>query len=234
MIAACADDRPWTIDDSGIVNRQSSIVSKSLVHFSRAVREQKSLFLLAKPSDEQIRNIIAAQRSAPFSYPEVGATGGALPAGYKIDHNRVRLGAGQQTFDRAVAALRRWDMFNTGWMCLCWPGAPIERGTTVVVLAALPGLWSLNACRVVYTIDQDDVATRRYGFAYGTLPAHEALGEERFQVEWDRADDSVWYDILAFSRPKSLMAKLGYPVARLMQRRFGRDSKRAMVRAVAN
>jgi hypothetical protein len=28
------------------------------------------------------------------------------------------------------------------------------------------------------------------------------------------------------------MAKLGYPVARLMQRRFGRDSKRAMVRAV--
>jgi len=190
------------------------------------------VFLLAKPSHEQVRNIIAAQRSAPFSYPDTGATGGTLPAGYKVDHNRVGLGAGEATFDRAVAAIRRWEMFNTGWMRLCWPDAPIERGTTVVVLAALPGLWSLNACRVVYTIDAEDAASRRYGFAYGTLPIHEALGEERFQVEWCRADDTVWYDILAFSRPKSLMARLGYPVARLMQRRFGRDSKRAMVRAV--
>jgi uncharacterized protein (UPF0548 family) len=190
------------------------------------------MFLLSRPSDEQIQSIIAAQRSAPFSYPHVGATAGAPPGGYNVDRNRVRLGAGQATFDRAVAAVRRWEMFNTGWMRLCWPSAPIERGTTVVVLASLPGLWSLNACRIVSTIDLDDAATRRFGFAYGTLPIHEALGEERFLVEWNRADDSVWYDILAFSRPKSLMAKLGYPVARLMQRRFGRDSKRAMARAV--
>lgn len=190
------------------------------------------MFLVAKPSDEQIRNIIAAQREALFSYPAVGATAGAIPAGYKLDHNRVRLGAGEATFERAVAAVRRWRMFDTGWMRLCWPDASLAPGTTVVVLASLPGLWSLNACRIVYTIDAGDQASRRFGFAYGTLPIHEALGEERFQVEWSRQDDSVWYDILAFSRPKSLMAKLGYPVARLMQRRFGRDSKRAMVRAI--
>jgi uncharacterized protein (UPF0548 family) len=191
------------------------------------------LFLLAKPSDQQIRNIIAAQRDAPFSYPDVGATGSTIPADYKLDHNRVRLGAGQATFERAVAAVRRWGMFDTGWMRLCWPDAPLAAGTTVIVLASLPGLWSLNACRIVYTIDVEEQTSRRFGFAYGTLPIHEALGEERFQVEWSRQDDSVWYDILAFSRPKSLMAKLGYPVARLMQRRFGRDSKRAMLRAVS-
>jgi uncharacterized protein (UPF0548 family) len=191
------------------------------------------VFLSAKPSDQQIRSIIAAQRDVPFSYADVGATSSTIPAGYKLDHNRIRLGAGQATYDRAVAAVRRWAMFDTGWMRLCWPDAPIEAETTVVVLASLPGLWSLNACRIVYTIDVDDQTSRRFGFAYGTLPIHEALGEERFQVEWSRQDDSVWYDILAFSRPKSLMAKLGYPVARLMQRRFGRDSKRAMVRAAA-
>jgi len=190
------------------------------------------LFLLTQPTDEQIRNIIAAQRNAAFSYPAVGATGGTIPAGYMLDHNRVRLGAGEATFERATAAVRRWGMFDTGWMRLCWPDAPIAPGTTVVVLASLPGLWSLNVCRIVYTIDAEDATSRRVGFAYGTLPVHEALGEERFQVEWNHPDDSVWYDILAFSRPKSLMARLGYPVARLMQQRFGRDSKRAMVRAV--
>src|SRR5262245_46391050 len=42
----------------------------------------------------------------------------------------------------------------------------------------------------------------RHGFASGTLPAHAESGEERFIVEWDRADGGVWYDILAFSRPR--------------------------------
>jgi uncharacterized protein (UPF0548 family) len=193
---------------------------------------KKSLFLLAKPSDEQIQNIIAAQRSASFSYSFAGASRDDLPpAGYKRDHNRVFLGAGEATFNRAVAAVQRWEMFNFPWMQLCWPNTPIEVGATVVALAALPLFWTLNSCRVVYTVDQDG-PLRRYGFSYGTLPLHEERGEERFLIEWNRADDSVYYDILAYSQPKSLMAQAGYPVARLYQKRFARDSKRAMVVAV--
>jgi uncharacterized protein (UPF0548 family) len=192
---------------------------------------RKSLFLLAKPSTEQIRNIVDAQRHAPFSYPFVGATrDDTSPAGYQRDHNRISLGMGEATFNRAVAAMRRWEMLKLPWMQLCWPDAVIETGATVAVLAALPMLWTLNVCRVVYTID-DDGPLRRYGFAYGTLPLHEERGEERFLIEWDRADDTVHYDILAYSRPKSLMAQAGYPVARIYQKRFARDSKRAMVRA---
>jgi uncharacterized protein (UPF0548 family) len=136
-------------------------------------------------------------------------------------------------FERASQAMRRWQMFNFGWIQLCWPDAPIETGATVVVLASLPLLWSLNACRVVYTID-DDGPIQRFGFAYGTLPLHEERGEERFVIEWSHHDDSVWYDILAFSRPSSLMAKLGYPVARLLQKRFASASKRAMLRAATS
>jgi uncharacterized protein (UPF0548 family) len=191
-----------------------------------------TVFLLSRPSDEQIRNIIAAQRNAPFTYPFAGASRDDAPqAGYTRDHNRVRLGEGQAAFDRAVAAVKRWEMFNFGWMRLCWPAAPIEAGVTVAVLGSLPFLWTLNACRVVYTVDEDG-PVRRFGFAYGTLPLHEERGEERFLIEWERADDSVWYDILTFSRPKSPLAKLGYPVARLLQKRFVRDSKRAMRRAM--
>jgi len=191
------------------------------------------LFLLAKPSDEQIRNIIAAQRNAPFSYSVAGASrDDAPPAGYKRDHNRVRLGTGEAIFNRAVAAVQRWEMFNFPLMLLCWPDAPIAVGSTVALLAAAFGLWTLSACRIVYTIDEEQ-PLRRYGFAYGTLPEHVARGEERFQVEWNRADDSVWYDIVAFSQPNQLLARLGYPAMRMAQKRFAHDSKRAMLRAVA-
>ena len=55
-----------------------------------------------------------------------------------------------------------------------------------------------------------------------------ALGPE--VTEW-REDDSVWYEILAFSRPAHIFTKIGYPLARRMQRRFANDSKAAMVRA---
>ena len=72
----------------------------------------------------------------------------------------------------------------------------------------------------------------RFGFAYGTLPGHAERGEERFLVEWSHEDDSVFYDVLAFSRPNHLLAWLGYPFARILQRRFARDSKEAMKEAV--
>jgi uncharacterized protein (UPF0548 family) len=72
----------------------------------------------------------------------------------------------------------------------------------------------------------------KFGFAYGTLPAHVERGEERFCVEWHHADNTVWYDILAFSQPNQLPAKLAYPYVRQLQKRFGLDSKRAMMRAV--
>ena len=72
----------------------------------------------------------------------------------------------------------------------------------------------------------------RFGFAYGTLPEHIARGEERFD-RVDRRDDSVCYDILAYSQPNALIARLGYPLVRLFQKRFARDSKQVMVNALS-
>ena len=90
-----------------------------------------------------------------------------------------------------------------------------------------------NACRIV-AVFGDEGAVSRFGFAYGTLPDHVGTGEERFLVEWDRGDDAVWYDILAFSRPNHVLTRLGYPVVRRLQKRFGRDSAAAMLRAVGS
>jgi uncharacterized protein (UPF0548 family) len=73
---------------------------------------------------------------------------------------------------------------------------------------------------------------RKYGFAYGTLAEHAESGEEWFGVE-QREDNSVWYEVLAFSREKHVLAKIGYPFTRSLQRKFRRDSGMAMQRAVA-
>jgi uncharacterized protein (UPF0548 family) len=69
--------------------------------------------------------------------------------------------------------------------------------------------------------------------AYGTLQNHVERGEERFSIEHRVEDDSVWYDILAFSIPQHPLARLGYPLSRAAQRRFARDSKSAMLYAIS-
>jgi uncharacterized protein (UPF0548 family) len=180
--------------------------------------------LFRKPSAAEVTAFLAAQADAPFSYPAVGATAGTPPPGYTVDHTRVRLGYGPGVFQAAMASLGRWDQFRLGWVEAVPTVSPIRVGTTVAVVARVLGLWWLNACRIVYVVDGD----RSFGFAYGTLPGHAESGEERFLVEWDPADDAVWYDILAFSRPRHPLARLGYPLTRRTQKRFARDSAAAI------
>ena len=102
----------------------------------------------------------------------------------------------------------------------------------MAVLARCLGVWWLNACRIVYVLD-DTAPRQRVGFAYGTLPAHVECGEERFSVERD-VEDHVWYDVRAFSRPRHWLTRLGYPLARRLQRRFVSASQAAMRHVVAS
>ncbi len=190
------------------------------------------MFLFKKPPEPEIERFASSQSDLPFSYAEVGGTRGEVPRGYVVDRYRVKLGEGEEAYDRAKDALRSWRQFSLGWVSLHPRGAPIKTGTTVAVLASHAGLWSLNSARIVYLVEEgDDV--QRFGFAYGTLPGHAERGEERFLVEYDLRSGAVFYEVFAFSHPNHLLAWLGYPFARLLQRRFARDSKEAMKRAVA-
>jgi len=189
---------------------------------------------LTRPTDDQIDAFLATQRGLTFSYSEIGATRAATPPGYVVDHNRVRLGVGRSTLDRAGTAVREWRMSSLGWTSIHPHGAPTTVGTDVAVPVHHFGFWSVNACRVLYEIDEasDANGVRRVGFAYGTLPAHGEVGEERFTVEWHTADESVWYDLYALSRPGHPLVRLAHPLARRLQRRFARDSMQAMIDAV--
>jgi uncharacterized protein (UPF0548 family) len=190
------------------------------------------MFSFKEPSRDDIRRSVDSQKRLPFSYTEVGASReGVAPPGYVVDCYRVKLGEGPEAYARAVEALRGWRQFDLQWIRLLPSGAAIQEGVTVGVLARHYGFWSLNPACIVYLVEETgDV--ERFGFGYGTLPGHAERGEERFGVEWNRKDDSVYYEVFAFSRPKHLLAWLGFPFARVLQRRFARDSKKAMVEAV--
>lgn len=190
------------------------------------------MLLLKKPTDEVVRQFLTVQKSLPLTYSNVGATAAVPPARYVVDHTRIKLGEGEAVFSAAENALRSWRQFNLDWLQTNSTETPIQTGEVVAVVARAAGLWWLNACKIVYIIDEPG-PIRRFGFAYGTLPGHAGTGEERFLIEWNTADDSVHYDILAFSRPNHLLARLGYPLVRRTQKRFGRDSAAAMLRAVA-
>jgi uncharacterized protein (UPF0548 family) len=188
------------------------------------------LFRLREPSEQDVQGFISQQQHSNFSYPEVGASASDVPNGYNVDRNRVLLGEGEITWHRAREAIRGWRMFKMSWLRLYWPSTPIEVGATVAISVEHFGFHSLNAARIVYVVD-DDGPIWRYGFAYGTLTEHAERGEERFTVEWNRSEDTVWYAILAFSRPQKTLAKLGYPMSRMLQRRFAEASKAAMAAA---
>lgn len=188
------------------------------------------IWSLRRPSQEVLHDFLARQRREPFSYAEVGQSRSGTPVGYDLDHNRVRLGAGPAAFEAACAALRRWEMFPGPWTRIEPAGAPIAEGTVVAMTAQALGVWWLNACRIVYVLDESE-PVRRFGFAYGTLTGHVERGEERFSVEL-LADGTVWYDVRAFSQPRYWPVRLGYPLARRLQRRFVRESQAAMKRAV--
>jgi uncharacterized protein (UPF0548 family) len=187
------------------------------------------MFLLTKPNGPEIDKFLANCREQDFSYSELGATQQIAPRGYNVDNNRILLGTDQQAFERAKSALRAWKMFSLGWVELCYPDSPVAAGVTVAVLVSHFGFYSLNGARVVYTVDEPG----RFGFAYGTLTEHGEIGEERFSVDFLPEKEEVWYDLYAFSRPGSLLARLGYPVSRYLQKQFARDSLMAMRRAVS-
>ena len=188
---------------------------------------------LRRPSTETIREFLASQSKLGFTYTAVGATASQPPAGYTVDHTRIKLGEGEEVFTKAKAALGRWEQFRLGWVEAWSPETPIQTGEVVAVIARNLGLWWLNACRIVYVVDEQE-PIQRYGFAYGTLPDHAETGEERFLVEWDRAS---WRGLVRHPGvlpPAPLLTWLGYPYVRRVQRRFGRESAAAMLKAVGD
>ena len=186
------------------------------------------MFLLRRPSQSVIERFLRDSQEAALSYGPVGIAR-TSPPGFDCDETITVLGRGAADFDRARAAVRAWTPFAFEWVDVFPAAAPVAIGIDVAVLVRHAGFWSLNGCRIVDVMNEPD----RAGFAYGTLGDHAEQGEELFEVAIDSVSDEVTYRIRAVSRPRLLLARIGYPIARALQARFRRDSAAAMRRAVA-
>jgi len=112
------------------------------------------MFLLRKPSPSFIRAFLEDQTKLAFTYSAVRATAGTPPLGFVVDHTRIQIGSGPVAFAVAKDALHKWEQFRLGWVEPFWPDTAIEPGQVVGVLARSCCLWSLNACRIVYVVNE--------------------------------------------------------------------------------
>jgi uncharacterized protein (UPF0548 family) len=156
-----------------------------------------------------------------LTYSPVGATrSGALPPGFRHLFYRTPLGSGSSLFERAGEAVLSFRMHRA-------TGARVTAAS-----AAAPGLPITLAfgplhvpCQVIWT----EKSEKKTGFAYGTLPGHQASGEEAFIVEHDDRD-RVWFTVVAYSRPARTLMRLSGPFAVAFQHAYARRLGHALKR----
>ncbi len=176
------------------------------------------MFLLHRPSPDDLARLVEAESGSALTYREIGATASAdnLPSGYRHDHWAADLGSfSADRFARTAKALGQWQVQRRSGLTI-YPGDPVHSDATFALTFRLAAVYVVAAGRVVYVTDEPD----RFGFAYGTLPSHPEQGEEAFHVV--RQGSRLRLEIVSFSRPRHPVARLGAPVTRAVQLRTTR------------
>jgi uncharacterized protein (UPF0548 family) len=186
------------------------------------------MFSLTRPTAATIEQFIGSSQELPLSYGPVGIV--ERTPRRRVDEEVVAIGRGMADFERARSALSTWQQFDIGWVTLFPRNAPTAVGTVVAVVIRHFGFWSMNGCRVVYSVG-DDRRHTSFGYAYGTLTNHAEAGEELFEIFLDPQTDDVMYRIRAASWPYAMLTRVGQPLVRVLQARFRTDSIAAMKRA---
>ena len=187
--------------------------------------------LLRASEDHKNKLLAAVHEAAPASPHLMTLTHGSLgtpPKGFVHDLSRSEIGRGLDAFVAAREAFQGWKQFDLGWVRVVNSIPRIALRELVAVEAYTAFLWSINFSRVVEVVD----IPTRFGFMYTTTAFHVEEGQERFVIDFDPESELVTYLIEAVSRPRHLLARIGYPFSRAMQHRFARDSHARMRRYV--
>lgn len=181
-------------------------------------------FHLLAPSESRLDAMLERARTAPWTFAEAGLTEGLdrtldlpperVPRGFVLDRYGADLG--RDCFASAREALQAFAQYPE-WIRV-HIREPVAAGTPFIACPRHLGFHSTLPCRILYTVDEPD----RYAFTLATVEGHAECGEERFEVAV-HPGGQVRYDVVAVSRPALLLARLGAPFARYLQRRFQRE-----------
>ncbi|KAL0380618.1 UNVERIFIED_CONTAM: hypothetical protein Sangu_0126100 [Sesamum angustifolium] len=169
------------------------------------------IFLCWSPPSRQEQKA-CVDKSGVFNYDSkyLGAT--AKPAlkikqdrelsdkGFLVNHARVLVGSGLETFEKGKIALQNWRSAVASFSF----GSGTLQGHLLTELLA--------GTHVAFLLD--DLFSLHFW-------------EERFSITMDEKND-VWYEILSFSKPANFLSLIGYPYVLLKQKHFARDSTLAM------
>ncbi len=178
------------------------------------------MFSLQRPENARVRNMLDSVKEAAFTYDAIGCLGRDTPQGFNRDRLTVLLGRGEAVWEKARAAVQAWDVFPEDMVSVVRLADVVAIGNVMATVCHAAGLWTVNPTRILSVVDHTSAQCSRYGFAFGTLPGHLALGEEGFTIEWDKATDEVTYTIEAVSRPRHPLLWIAYPYTRMVQARF--------------
>lgn len=186
------------------------------------------MFTFRQPDPTLIAEVVQSQHEADFTYEQVGYSREfRCPPGFHANQSSQVIGRGEEEFARAKQAFVDFQMLKLGWLEAVATPDILREGEHAGVMIRTFGLYSLNVARIVYVEDSADA----FGFGYGTLPEYPLAGEEQFRVYLNRQTEEVTYDIFSFSRPTSLLARIGWLFVRQVQKRFCIDSTAAMRKA---
>lgn len=146
---------------------------------------------------------------------------------YRHDNYVVGLGSGDELFDRCVDGLKSWRAHRMTWIHVLPENAALREGTVVIVAIGPSWLAVAAPCLVTEVVDSID----RFAFTYTTLPGHPEQGEETFQI-FRTPDGEVRFEIIARSRPVSLLARASGPIGRGIQMSVSRAYLEALRRFV--
>jgi uncharacterized protein (UPF0548 family) len=162
---------------------------------------------VGRPTAAQLEVRLAEAARAELSYDHVGSTLGSDESGGHSRHGvTLDLGAGE-AFDRGRDGLRRWACHRGIGATVHPPDAPLEIGSTLLVVLQVGPMSVIVPNRVVAVVDEFD----RFGFAYGTLDGHQERGEEAFVVE-RAADGRVRATVTVDAVPAKWAARAGSPI----------------------
>jgi uncharacterized protein (UPF0548 family) len=140
--------------------------------------------------------------------------------GFRRFEGSVRVGAGEDCWQRAVADLFAWAVKTRSGFRVETPDRAVAPQVALggdYWLVARLGPWRVREPVRVVAVISDPA---RVGYAYGTLAGHPISGEESFVLD-RRADGSVWFTLRSITRrPAAGLWRVLFPAVLVAQRYY--------------